>query len=101
MRDLACLLNILEGKIGVLIKNKQMIEEERNEREALLIEQNKEILSFQAKSLELEKKLREKEEELAFVHLMLEEAILSLDNKSKNHDISFLNEQSKIFSQEV
>ena len=98
MRDLACLLNILEGKIGVLIKNKQMIEEERNGREALLIEQNKEILSFQAKSLELEKKLREKEEELAFVHLMLEEAILSLDNKNKNHDISFLNEQSKIFS---
>ena len=81
MRDFSVLLKTLELKIESIFQDVQRSEREIKEKEFLFIKQEEEILLIRTKNLELEKALKEKEDELAFLQLMLEEAISDLEKK--------------------
>jgi tRNA U34 5-carboxymethylaminomethyl modifying GTPase MnmE/TrmE len=81
MRDFSALLKTLEGKIESLLEAIEKGESKGKEKEFLFIKQEEEICLIKTKNLELEKALKEKEDELAFLQLMLEEAISNLERK--------------------
>ena len=81
MRDFSVLLKTLELKIENIFQDVQRSDRESKEKEFFFIKQEEEILLIRTKNLELEKALKEKEDELAFLQLMLEEAISDLERK--------------------